>query len=258
MLGVKPTSRLRHRPDLPSEKPSPHPVAAPAGIGFEPLMHADLGEQTYAAIRMRILRRELETGQKIPIDVIAAELGVSRTPVLDAMKRLAAEGLVEIRARRGCYVRALTTDDVREIFEVREAIELHGIRMAIREGRNVALARTLEEACEAMEAATAGDLYVDYDLFTEWDRAFHRAIVTASGNRRLQELYGNLHVHLHIMRVHYFRELEAAIRIKADHRAILDAIRNGDLAAAEAAMSAHIFITRDRITANLAGDGGRM
>lgn len=243
---------------MPRETSSPDPDAAPAGIGFEPLRHADLGEQTYAAIRRRILRRELETGQQIPIDIVAAELGVSRTPVLDAMKRLAAEGLVEIRARRGCYVRALTTDDIGEIFGVREAIELHGVRVAIREGRHGALADTLATACEAMEAATAGDVYVDYDLFTEWDRAFHRAIVTASRNRRLEELYGNLHVHLHIMRVHYFRELEAAIRIKADHRAILDAVRAGDLAAAEAAMSAHIFVTRDRIVANLADDGGRL
>jgi DNA-binding GntR family transcriptional regulator len=243
---------------LPREKLSPDPALAPAAIGFEPLRHSDLAEQTYEAIRRRILRRELETGQQIPIDIVAAELGVSRTPVLDAMKRLAAEGLIEIRARRGCYVRALTTEDVREIFEVREAIELHGIRTAIREGRHAALADTLATACAAMEAATAGDIYVDYDRFTEWDRAFHRAIVTASGNRRMEELYGNLHVHLHIMRVHYFRELEAAIRIKSDHRAILDAIRAGDLPAAEAAMSAHIFVTRDRIASNLARDGGRM
>ncbi|BCP53635.1 GntR family transcriptional regulator [Kaistia sp. 32K] len=226
--------------------------------GFEPLKHADLAEQTYAAIRRRILRRELETGQQIPIDIVAAELGVSRTPVLDALKRLASEGLVEIRARRGCYVRALTTDDIREIFEVREAIELYGVRAAIRDGRHGALADVLSAACVAMEAATEGDIYVDYDRFTEWDRAFHRAIVTASANRRLEEIYGNLHVHLHIMRVHYFRELEAAIRIKRDHRAILDAIRAGDLAAAQAAVSAHIFVTRDRIIANLARDGGRM
>jgi DNA-binding GntR family transcriptional regulator len=241
---------------LPREKITPG--AASGGAGFEPLKHADLAEQTYEAIRRRILKRELGTGQQIPIDVVAAELGVSRTPVLDAMKRLAAEGLVEIRARRGCYVRALTSDDVREIFEVREAIELHGIRVAIREGRHAELAASLEIACEAMEAATAGDVYVDYDRFTEWDRAFHRAIVTASANHRLEELYGNLHVHLHIMRVHYFRELEAAIRIKADHRAVLDTIRAGDVVAAQAAMSAHIFVTRDRIIANLAQDGGRL
>lgn len=258
MLHVKQASTAGYRPDLPREQTHPEPSIASTTIGFEPLKHADLGEQTYAAIRMRILRRELETGQQIPIDIVAAELGVSRTPVIDAMKRLAAEGLVEIRARRGCYVRALTIEDMREIFEVREAIELHSIRLAIREGRNAALAQTLEAACEAMESATAGDVYVDYDRFTEWDRAFHGAIIAASGNRRLEELYGNLHVHLHIMRVHYFRELEAAIRIKADHRAILDAIRAGDLGAAEDAMSSHIFVTRDRIAANLARDGGRM
>lgn len=234
------------------------PRGTPAGAGFEPLKHADLAEQTYEAIRKRILLRQLETGQQIPIDTVAAELGVSRTPVIDAMKRLASEGLVEIRARRGCFVRELTMDDMREIFEIREAIELYSIRQAIRDGRNGTLADTLETAYREMERSTSGDVYTDYDHFVEWDRAFHLAIVGAGANHRLVEIYRNLHVHLHIMRVHYYRELEAAVQINSDHRAILDAIRQGDLAAAEKAVSAHIFVIRDRIGSNLARDGGRM
>lgn len=234
------------------------PRGASVSAGFEPLKHADLAEQTYDAVRKRILRRELETGQQIPIDTVAAELGVSRTPVIDAMKRLATEGLVEIRARRGCFVRELTMADMREIFEIREAAELYSVRLVIRDGRHGALADTLEHAYAEMERSTSGDLYTDYDDFTEWDRAFHLAIVGASGNQRLMELYRNLHVHLHIMRVHYFRQLEAALQVNSDHRAIIDAIRAGDLAAAERAVSAHIFVIRDRIASNLARDGGRM
>jgi len=234
------------------------PRGASVSAGFEPLKHADLAEQTYDAVRKRILRRELETGQQIPIDTVAAELGVSRTPVIDAMKRLATEGLVEIRARRGCFVRELTMADMREIFEIREAAELYSVRLVIRDGRHGALADTLEHAYAEMERSTSGDLYTDYDDFTEWDRAFHLAIVGASGNQRLMELYRNLHVHLHIMRVHYFRQLEAALQVNSDHRAIIDAIRAGDLAAAETAVSAHIFVIRDRIASNLARDGGRM
>jgi DNA-binding GntR family transcriptional regulator len=239
------------------DRPSP-PPGAPSATGFQPLRHADLAEQTYEAVRKRILTRELATGQQIPIDQVAAELGVSRTPVIDAMKRLSSEGLVEIRARRGCFVRELSIDDVREIFEIREAAELYAIRQAIREGRNGALADTLEQAYAQMERCTAGDVYTDYDNFVEWDRAFHLAIIGASANQRLLELYRGLHVHLHIMRVHYFRQLEAALQVNADHRAIVDAIRQGDLAAAENAVSAHIFVIRDRIAANLARDGGRM
>jgi len=234
------------------------PRGASVSAGFEPLKHADLAEQTYDAVRKRILRRELETGQQIPIDTVAAELGVSRTPVIDAMKRLATEGLVEIRARRGCFVRELTMADMREIFEIREAAELYSVRLVIRDGRHGALADTLEHAYAEMERSTSGDLYTDYDDFTEWDRAFHLAIVGASGNQRLMELYRNLHVHLHIMRVHYFRQLEAALQFNSDPRAIIDAIRAGDLAAAETAVSAHIFVIRDRIASNLARDGGRM
>src|ERR1700712_1402352 len=73
--------------------------------GFERIQHADLAELTYTAIRKRILMRELRTGEQIPVEAVALMLGVSRTPVIDALRRLETEGLVEIRARRGCFVR---------------------------------------------------------------------------------------------------------------------------------------------------------
>lgn len=232
---------------LPDTRP---PFAEPAA-GFERIQHADLAALTYAAIRRRILLRELRTGEQIPVEAVAAGLGVSRTPVIDALKRLEAEGLVEIRARRGCFVRGLTATDIREIFEVREAVELFGIRMAIREHRHGALADTLDGIAQRMTECTAGESFTDYDQFIAWDRAFHVAIVHASDNGRMKELYSNLHVHLHIMRLHYFRDLESAAHVNADHAAILSAIRAGRLAAAEQAVSAHLAAIRDCATRNL-------
>jgi GntR family transcriptional regulator, rspAB operon transcriptional repressor len=229
-----------------------------AAAHFERINYADLTEQTYEAIRGRILRRELTTGEQIPIDRVAAELGVSRTPVLDAIKRLAVEGLIGIRPRRGCFVLGLSVVDIREIFGLREALETYAADFVIVEGRYRELADELEALSRQMAAFTEGDRYTDYDAFIERDRAFHMALVRSAGNSRMTESYQRLNVHLHIMRAHYVRVIRRATDVHSDHAAILSAIRAGDASAARAAASAHLTIVRDRMLAEIEREGGRM
>lgn len=225
-------------------------------LAFDPLAPVDLADQAYEALRRRILRRELESGAQIPVDLVAAQLGVSRTPVIEALRRLAGDGLVEIRARRGSFVKGLSAEDIREILELREALERHAVRAALREGRQAALAQALEEPLRRMAEATEGSRFTDYDRFIEWDRAFHARLIAAGRNARIEALWRNLNVHLHIMRAHYSRPLEAADRVEADHRRIRDALRDGDAQGAEAAVADHLRRIADRITGNLAQDGG--
>jgi DNA-binding GntR family transcriptional regulator len=229
-----------------------------AAVRFERIKHADLTDQTYEAIRGRILRRELKTGEQIPIDRVAAELGVSRTPVLDAIKRLSVEGLIGIRPRRGCFVLGLTVVDVREIFGLREALETYAADLVIVDGRHRELADELELLSQQMAAFTEGDIYTDYDAFIERDRAFHMALVRSAGNTRMTESYQRLNVHLHIMRAHYIRMIQRASDVHSDHAAILSAIRVGDAAAARAAATAHLTTVRDRMLAEIERDGGCM
>jgi DNA-binding GntR family transcriptional regulator len=244
-LEFRPATTLSHRP----------PKAA---ARFDRIDHADLTEQTYQAIRGRILRRELKTGEQIPIDRVAAELGVSRTPVLDAIKRLSVEGLIGIRPRRGCFVLGLTVVDIREIFGLREALETYAVDCAVAEGRHRELAEELEALIRQMAAFTEGDIYTDYDAFIDRDRAFHLALVRSAGNSRMTESYQRLNVHLHIMRAHYVRVIQRASSVHSDHAAILSAIRAGDAAVARAAASAHLIIVRDRMLAEIERGGGRM
>jgi DNA-binding GntR family transcriptional regulator len=240
----------------PATTPGHRPPKAAAR--FERINYADLTDQTYEAIRGRILRRELKTGEQIPIDRVAAELGVSRTPVLDAIKRLSVEGLIGIRPRRGCFVLGLTVVDIREIFGLREALETYAADLVIVDGRHRELADELEALSQQMAVFTEGDVYTDYDAFIERDRAFHMALVRSAGNTRMTESYQRLNVHLHIMRAHYVRVIQRASDVHSDHAAILSAIRAGDAAAARAAASAHLTIVRDRMLAEIERDGGRM
>ena len=91
---------------------------------YRPLDKTDLTEQTYRAIREKILTRVLRPGQKISADEVAHALSVSRTPVMDALKRLANDGLVEILPRRGTFVTEITAESVNELFAVRIMMEL--------------------------------------------------------------------------------------------------------------------------------------
>jgi DNA-binding GntR family transcriptional regulator len=207
---------------------------------FERLDHVHLTDLTADQIRRRILRREIESGMQIPVDEIAGELGVSRTPVIDALKQLANEGLVEILPRRGCFVRGLTEQDVREIFEAREAIEVYCASHAILHGRHRALAERLLRAIHAMEALTRGDQYAEIEAFIAADKAFHDAIVLTSENHRLHATYANLNSHMHVLRVSYFSALDLPQRVATDHLAIHHAIRDGDARAATAAVQHHL------------------
>ncbi len=224
--------------------------------GWEPIQHMQLADRVYDEVRDSIISRAIKTDEQISVAQVAAELGVSRTPVLEAVKRLAAEGLVEVRARRGSFVRGLTEIDVREIFGLREALETFAVSKAIAGGRTKHLAEELDRQIAIMASLIEGDRFTDYMRFTAADQAFHAAIVGAEGNARIDAIYANLNVHMHIARAHLFRSLEPPHRVHADHLAIARAVKAGDADAAEAAIIDHLTAIQERMTANVRSNGG--
>lgn len=225
---------------------------------FDRLAYVDLAEQTAVELRRRILGREIESGAQIPVDEVASQLGVSRTPVIEALRQLANEGLVDIVARRGCYVRTLTVHDVREIFEAREAIEIYCARHAICQGRNRPLAERLERLIDEMSVQIKEREYLDIEAFITADRAFHDAIVASVGNQRLSAMYHQLNVHMHVLRVHYFMELEAPPGVTKDHWDICNAITDADVPAADAAIRRHLERIKSKMIFNLQENGGAL
>jgi GntR family transcriptional regulator, rspAB operon transcriptional repressor len=238
------------------EKPREIARPTPTRVDFTRLEYVQLTELTATEIRRRILQRELDTGSQIPVDIIAGQLGVSRTPVLDALKILANEGLVDIRSRRGCFVKALTVQDVQEIFEAREAIELFCTRNAIERGRHEALSTVLANLMGEMNRHIKADAYVDFEAFIAADSAFHNAIVASGENQRLRSIYDRLNIHMHVLRVHYFRGVIPPPAVAKDHLAIQRSIAKADLAAAEAATRRHLARTSSKMISNLRINGG--
>ena len=223
---------------------------------WEPIQHTQLTDRVYGQVRDRILSRAIRNDEQILVAEVAEELGVSRTPVVDAVKRLAAEGLVEIRARRGTFVRGLTERDVIEIFELRHSLETSSVRTTIREGRAPLLAERLSYWLDVMSNLITDDGFGHYIAFVAADHAFHAAIIAIRDNDRINAVYENLRVHMHVARAHLFQSLEPASRVHDDHLRIRDAVAAGDSDLVETAITVHLDAIRERMIVNVRANNG--
>lgn len=194
-------------------------------------------EHAYRSIREQILSGQRAGGEWLREDKLAESTGVSRTPVREALRQLAAEGLVQYQRNRGVQVQTWSASDLNEIYSLRSLLEPHGCRLAADTG--TADCAALGALCNAMENAV--DLRIpDLDKVAELNNDFHRMIIEASGDSRLTGLVtSNLQIPL--VRHTFSRYSNASLqRSMAHHRELVDALRAGDPAWAESIMRAHV------------------
>jgi len=193
---------------------------------------ANLNEQVYDELRRRILGREHGPGAKLSLHELAAELGVSRSPVHHALTRLVSEGLLIVKARRGYYVTPVTSQALVEGYEVRLALELHAADVAVDTADDEQIAqlrRRLDATAEALS-------------HEEWDAAnaaFHETQVDLTGNELLSRFYRELSVNL-MMQVVRVGSLERHAYLVTEHEAIVAAFEARDRVAARAAITRHV------------------
>jgi GntR family transcriptional regulator, rspAB operon transcriptional repressor len=228
-----------------------------SSISYPPLALTGLTEQTYRVLKDKILRLELPPGSQISVPTTASALGVSRTPVNDALKRLAAEGMVEIVPRQGTFVSRLTARDIAEIFDMRLMIEVFCAESIIQAGKRARFLATVQPFMSAMERTADSSDSAGYDTFIKNDRAFHLTLVELTDNHRLLNTYTQLHVHTHTLRMHHVTE-GGSRQAQIEHRAIVAAFEQADLAAARAAVRSHISGVGARILAVLEERGGQL
>jgi GntR family transcriptional regulator, gluconate operon transcriptional repressor len=215
---------------------------------LEPLHSQTLGVRAADAIRRLIATGQLAGGERLIEARIAEQLGISRGSVRDALWLLRGQGLIRDEPRRGSFVAELTAQDVRDIYDLRKAVELAAVRVLVERPPAESLER-LERAIAAMQ----GDGY-DAVRVAEADLGFHSAICAATGNSRLHDVYVRHSSELLIL----LRMDEEKIRhqpdtIAGEHKYLLDALLSGDQAAAEAAFRTHLDEARDRVAAYVAG-----
>jgi DNA-binding GntR family transcriptional regulator len=194
------------------------PIVRPSG----------LAEEVYRRIRADIMSLRLPPETRVSVDSLARELGVSQTPIREALSMLEANGLVSKRHFAG-YATSPRMDRAQldELFEFRLLIEPHAARKA---------AQGMTEA--DMGQLFSGEEASSHDAFADMDTDFHRLIAQGAGNHLIADSLARLHIHVHIFRSCFRSEItEEAVH---EHNAIIAALRARDGERAEAAMRSHI------------------
>jgi DNA-binding GntR family transcriptional regulator len=202
-----------------------------------PLKVTSVVDQAYVAIRERIDDGRLARGTRLHQEDLAAELGVSRTPVREALRRLAAEGRVELLTNRGARVADIDLEAMPEPYEARLVLEPGAAALAARRGLSASQSRRLR-ATIAAQRAGAGDMQRSFAA----NRDFHLGLVEASGNKLLTQFAEHLWV-ARIGAAIYERQAETRERMLLDadeHQAILDAVERGDARKAESLARKHV------------------
>ncbi len=193
-------------------------------------------DDVFARLREQILTGALAPGEQHSIYRLSDVLGVSRTPVREAVLRLADLGLVTIERNRGVTVRGVRAEDVRDVFELRLLLEVPAAAGAAAHGDDDLRAR-LTDALDAMrEAARQGDEVG----FTGHDRDLHAALGEALGNRRLSQEVDRLRDSIQVRGVSTIDRTRTMADIAEEHAPIVAAVVAGDPAAAADAMRAHL------------------
>ncbi len=204
-------------------------VAAPAML----IEHENLDDKIYRRLKAMLAEGQLAPGERIWQEKLAHQMGVSRTPLVNALKRLAQERLLQWVSRRGIYVRRFSLREAAELFEVREGLEPVAARLA-------ASRITIEEVdrlTAVFARFTVRPSTADIRRYLQSDRHFHWRLVELAGNPHLAAAMDSVNIMISAYQVGVPRSLAESL---PEHRAILAALRRGDPEASEAAMRVHI------------------
>jgi DNA-binding GntR family transcriptional regulator len=203
----------------------------------------NLATEVARHLREQIISGAHAAGAHLNETRVMRELGLSRSPVREALRILEAEGLVVLEPHRGARVRTLSDDELREIFDVRLLFETHALRAAAARLTADSVAPLRAAAREARAALAAGAM-------EPWHQAslrLHDGLVGLAGNGHLRRLYDDLKVSLRRYQVSLIALPEQPSRSQRDHEAIVAALENGDVEAAVQELTAHITSLKETL-----------
>lgn len=199
----------------------------------------NLTSLAYEKIKRYVLQGDLEDDTHLTEEFLSKQLGISKSPVREALNSLQAEGLVRIEPRRGTYLRQFSVKEVRDLYDLREVLEVFAVSTA---------RITPELVNELMASVERMRRYLkakDRAGHIEEDVYFHSAISSATGNAELCRVLRNVQNQIWLCRCKTYN-LSASTAIEA-HQSVLEALRNGNHKKAEAAMRNHIAHVRAQL-----------
>ncbi len=195
-----------------------------------------LRDVVFNTLRQAILTGELKPGERLMEIHLANKLGVSRTPIREAIRKLELEGLVTMIPRRGAEVAQITGKSLKDVLEVRRNLDALCAELACERISDAEIA-ALEAACKEFEEATYTR---DARVIAAADVALHDIIIKATNNNRLVQLVNNLAEQMYRYRFEYIKDYSMHGRLVEEHRVIFEAIRKKDKVTAAAAAVTHI------------------
>jgi DNA-binding GntR family transcriptional regulator len=214
-----------------------------------------LGDQVYAIVWEQIIGHRLRPGDKISDLRLSEELGVSRTPVREALHRLAQDGVIRTESRRGFFVSSFSIQDVGEVYDIRTVLEELAVRLALPNLTEDELDEAQRDV-EEVHAAILQDVEGAEERWLTIDRAFHSLVAQRAGNRRLESILAGLQTQIGVFQVYGIHFSPLRLLSIAHHQQILSALKARDGSAAAQAMAYHIqevkrwvlaeFVSRER------------
>jgi len=205
---------------------------------MENYQDSSLSHRVYQKIRDGILERRYKENEELKESTLGKELGVSRTPVREALRQLELEGLVTIVPNKGAYVTGISPKDVKDIYAIRSTLEGLAVRWAIEH-------ITPGQIVELEEILMLSEYHLkkenNAEQIMELDSKFHGILYAASGSRILQNLLSNFHDYIKNTRMNSVVTEDRARRSIREHRQILRAIQDGDMDMAEQLANEHIW-----------------
>lgn len=203
---------------------------------MKPIVQELLVNEVYQRLRELIFQNSYTPGQRLDIEKIAAQLNISRQPVMEAINRLAHEGLLVVKPRVGTFVRQLSSQDVHNILETRLMMELFAVTHAQPQPAEF---QELYGYLDHMDALVSQKPF-PYLSYNELDVQFHRVLIRMLHNPLLVKLYDELHAQYIPVRAFYRNALEYTLTAYDEHRTIADALARRDTTSAAMTLEKHI------------------
>ena len=195
-----------------------------------------LREEVFHTLRQAILKGEMKPGFRLREISLSNELGVSRTPIRDAIRMLEQEGLVVMEANKGAYVAEISKQELNDVLELRRSLEALAIEKASERISEKELEQ-LDKAAEEFASLAMSDNLME---LAEADVRFHDVIYRATDNQRLIQLLFNLREQMYRYRVEYLKREEVHENLLVEHKRIIETIAARDMDAAVDAVCQHI------------------
>jgi DNA-binding GntR family transcriptional regulator len=191
----------------------------------------------YATLFDRIIAGVYRADTRLKEELLAAEFKVSRTPIREALRMLAQDGLVEMLPRRSAVVLGFTVDDVEEIYDIRKSLEIQALRNSV---QNLSIHKLKELRSRLIEASTSSD----YRAHQAVDADLHNSFIEASGKKRLIRILQQLFRLIQQFRDMGFRDPSVQAVALEEHMKLVDALAVRDLAEAERILASHIEMSK--------------